>query len=137
MGDQKTEEEQTKEASCIHLLDNCFKAIEDIHNYFGYEEGWEVIPLNDSRDYYWSLHVDESGSGEVHFSDSTFDFNDDPEYWDEILMFSHDVTILYPSSLEKAIYRTQDFTMIAVDTQTHGNKFLRIFDNKKEIKSEL
>ncbi len=32
------------------------------------------------------------------------------------------------------VYRGQDYTMISVDTHVDGNKFLQIFDNKKEVK---
>lgn len=35
-------------------------------------------------------------------------------------------------NLSKWVYRGEMYTMIVVDTQTDGNKFLRIFDNAKE-----
>jgi len=35
--------------------------------------------------------------------------------------------------LSKWVYRGEDYTMICVDTHTDGNKFLQIFNNKKEI----
>lgn len=38
--------------------------------------------------------------------------------------------------LPKWVYRGEDYTMICVDTRVDGNKFLQVFDNKKEIKRE-
>lgn len=37
--------------------------------------------------------------------------------------------------LPKWVYRADELTMICVDTQTDGNKFLMIFDNAKEVES--
>jgi hypothetical protein len=36
--------------------------------------------------------------------------------------------------LPKWVYRGAEYTMVCVDTRTDGNKFLMVFDNKKEIK---
>lgn len=36
--------------------------------------------------------------------------------------------------LPKWIYRGKDYTMILIDIHTDGNRFLAIYDNKKEIK---
>ena len=109
----------------MQLLDEYFSIEKKIHEYFGYEENWRVIPIDDSRKYYW--HLEGEGPGTVHFADTEEELRTQTgEYYtNEIYTQRH---------LAKWVYRGQDYTMIAVDTQTDGNKFLSIFDNAKEIK---
>ncbi len=37
----------------MKLLKEYFELQTKIHDYFGYEEDWKVIPLEDSTDFYW------------------------------------------------------------------------------------
>lgn len=103
----------------MKLLDEYFKILNDIYSYFGYIEKYEVFPLDDRRNYYWYMD-----GGEVHYAKNIedFDYNNDNSYSD----------ILYPT-ITNCVFRTEEYTMISVDTQTDGNKFLAIFDNKKEV----
>jgi hypothetical protein len=41
--------------------------------------------------------------------------------------------IYTPRHLTKWVYSGKDYTMVVVDTDTDGNKFIQIFDNSKEI----
>jgi len=106
----------------MKLLDEYFKLQKQIHEYFGYKEDWVVIPLEDSTDYYWYFE-----GSKVLFAknkDNVFEGTMEDGYSD----------IVYTQRfLPKYVYRTDKYTMICVDTHTDGNKFLRIFDNAKEI----
>ncbi len=109
----------------MKLLDDYFKLQNEIYEYFGYKEDWVVIPIDDAREYYW--HVDDY---EVRFAKNkkyVFYGTMEDGYFNEIYT---------QRFLPKYIYRGKDYTMICVDTNTDGNKFLQIFDNKKEIKEQ-
>lgn len=109
----------------MQLVDDYFSIQEKIFEYFGYKEDWKVIPINDARDYYW--HLEGEGPGTVHFADTEEELREqEGNYYND--------EIYTQRFLPKWVYRGQDYTMIAVDTQTDGNKFLSIFDNTKEIK---
>lgn len=103
----------------MKMLDDYFKCKYAIHEYFGYEENWVEIPIEDTRDYVWMVNDDQ-----VSFAETIDDFSGGNHYTDEIYTQRY---------LKKYVYRGEDYTMICVDTHTDGNKFLRIFDNKKEI----
>ena len=109
----------------MKLLDDYFKIKKEIHDYFGYQEDWVVIPLDDARECYWNLNEYE---GEVKFAENkenVFNGTMEDGYMNEIYT---------QRFLDKYVYRTEHFTMICVDTNTDGNKFLQVFDNSKEIK---
>ncbi len=109
----------------MKMLDEYFKLQEQIYKYFGYVEDWRVIPLDDGTMYFWCL-----GDHDVKFAedkDNVFEGTRTDGY----------VSMIYTQRfLPKHIYRTEDYTMICVDTETDGNKFLQVFDNSKEIKEE-
>ena len=111
----------------MKLLDDYFKIQKEIYDYFGYKEDWVVIPINDAREYFWKMIGYPIGS--VRFAETEEQLND------EIGMGYYENEIYTQRFLPKWVYRAKDFTMICVDTQTDGNKFLQIFDNKKETKS--
>lgn len=106
----------------MKLLDNYNEVLDELYNYFGFEEDWTVYPIDDRRKYWWELD-----SSEVRFYDSkeAYEQQDDGHtYADEILNHR-----FYP----KAVYEGLEFTMIMVDTHTDGNKFLAIYDNSKQV----
>ncbi len=108
----------------MKLLTEYIDIKKKIHEYFGYVEDWKVIPLEDFTGYYWKLNLEKDGRGEVIFKETPFKELDGECY----------VNHIYTQHfLPKWVYRKEDFTMISVDTQTDDNKFLGIFDNKKEI----
>jgi hypothetical protein len=123
----------------MQLLDEYFKLQSEIYDYFGYVEDWVVIPIDDRREYYWSIEGEET-DGQVYFTKSkenhealvanNYDWDQDgvdgnDVYSDEIYTQRH---------LPKWVYRGSEYTMICIDTHTDGNKFLAIYDNTKEIK---
>lgn len=108
-------------------LDEYFKLQKEIYDYFGYEEDWVVIPLEDNTEHFWQLDLNDDGkTGEVLFAKTKESLiNQDVHY------YSND--IYTQRFLPKWIYPAKDYTMICVDTRVDGNKFLAVFDNKKQI----
>lgn len=102
-------------------LDIYLDALRAVHQYFGYNEDWAVIPLDDRREYFWAL----DGEDTVYYAlsmDSVQKREGDEEdgYEDEILHRRH---------LPKAVYVGAEYTLIVVDTHTDGNRFLAVFAN--------
>jgi len=109
------------------IIDQFFELQEAVHKAFGYTEDWVVIPLEDSREMYWRLNAaGDDTSGDVLFAESIEELDDGEVYYQN--------DIYTQRFLSKYVYRTEEFTMICVDTHTDGNKFLQIFDNTKEVK---
>lgn len=109
------------------LTSQYFGIQKQLYNYFGYEEDWVVIPLNDSRKYYWSLIGDPAQS--VIFAKSKERLFDESG--------NHYENSIYTQRfLKKWVYRGEKLTMVCADTHTDGNKFLQIFDNSKEVFDE-
>lgn len=111
----------------MKILDDYCALRDQIFAYFGYVEDWRVLPIDDSREFFWQLDADDSGSGSVRFAltkEQLLDQDGGDFYENEIYTQRH---------LPKWIYRGAEYTMIVVDTHTDGNQFLQIFDNKKEL----
>jgi len=109
----------------MELLDKEESIRQQIFDYFGYIEGWCVLPFNNAIEYYWHL-TNEGRGGKVKFAKhekNLFEGTIEDGYSNEIYTQRH---------LPKWIYRAADYTMIVVDTHIDGNKFLQIFDNAKE-----
>lgn len=105
----------------MEKLDEYNKLKKEIHEYFGYIEDWCIYPIEDSREVYWKLEDDC-----VNFwnnKENVGKFLDDDGYSHRIL-----------NNLPKSIYIKDNYTMIVVDTECDGNKYLQIFDNNKEVK---
>lgn len=115
------------EGECI--FNEYFNIQKQIYDYFGYVEDWRVLPLEDSRDYFWELHQDTDGSGEVYFADTRMALQDKVSPNQEI--YSNE--IYTQRHLSKWVYRGKDFTLICVDTHTDGNQYLQIFTNAYEV----
>lgn len=107
----------------MELLDKYSELQEQLFDYFGYVEDWRVFPVDDARMYFWRL--DGEGPGNVHFAETEEELrNETGKYY---------VNSIYTQRhLSKWVYRGENYTMIVVDTHTDGNKFLQIFDNRKE-----
>ena len=110
------------------LLGSYFKLQREIHSYFGYQEDWVTIPLDDATEYYWALSENEQGGGEVKYHETllTKDFIEGGGHYS--------AKIYTQRFLPKWVYRAEDYTLVCADTQVDGNKFLMIFDNAKECK---
>jgi len=130
MSNRKNEATDSVEKVVLNnKLNRYFDLRKIIHEAFGYVEDWVVIPIEDYRDQFWQvIGGDERGlGGRVIYSLEELT----PKTIKEgTKLYS---AIIYAQRfLPKWIYRTEHFTMIAIDTQSDGNKFFVILDNKKE-----
>ena len=109
----------------MKLLDDYFKVQKELYDYFGYVENWRVIPVDDATEYYWTT----DNTTFVNFAETEEELFDGSG--------NHYSNEIYTQRfLSRWVYRAEDYTMICVDTHTDGNKFLQIFDNKKERKEK-
>lgn len=116
----------------VSKVKQLFDIEEEIHTAFGYKEDWVKIPLDNQIDCYWMLfQKDGERGGKVVWSSETFT-EESIKTGDKI----YSGPIYTQRFLPKFVYRREDLTMISVDTQTDGNKFLMIFDNEKECVDE-
>ncbi len=112
------------------LLNKYFELQKQIHAYFGYEEQWRVIPIEDATEYWWSLNeADEN----VKFCNAENSEEARATLADDEKGDFYQNSIYTQRHLPKFVYESNDYTMICVDTQTDGNKFLQIFDNTRRI----
>jgi len=126
--EQQMNRRSSEDNGAAARIDNFFNSERAMHSYFGYVEDWVKIPLEDARDYFW--YVDED-SGFVRFAEEKENL-EDLEVGDY-----YEREIYTQRFLPKYVYRTDDYTMISVDTHTDGNKFLQIFDNAKQCQELL
>lgn len=109
----------------MKLMDDYNAAVEAVHQYFGYVEDWVVIPLDDGRDYFWHIYGGEAHGGRLCYAKT-----------EEELKTGHgdyyESRIYTQRFLPKWVYRAKDYTLVSIDTQTDGNRFLIVLDNAKE-----
>lgn len=122
--------------SVDEVMDRFLEARKELFAHVGYVEDWCVFPVDDSRDQFWT--VDKTEREWVKFSPK----REALLYWLE----EHDdeygdyAKVLYQNAiytqrfLPKWVYRGAELTMIVVDTQTDGNKFVQFFRNDHEIR---
>lgn len=106
------------------LLDNYLALQKQIFEYFGYEETWRTLPLNDNRKHYWRL---AEHAGLIRWADS-------PQELTTKTGNSYSGGLYKDAFHLKSIYRGKGYTMVLVDTYADGNQWMAIFDNAKEIK---
>lgn len=106
----------------MDAINEYFKVLKEVYNYFGFKEEWVALPLDDRREFDWKI-IDDV---EIQYGKRDDILNDTGEYYSN--------EIYKQRFYNKWIYRGKDCTMIMVDTHSDGNKFLAIFDNSKEIK---
>lgn len=103
-------------------IDSYFKLQNEIFAYFSYVEDWRILPIDDSRKYFWRLNQNAAGGGDVQFSETEDELFSEGRYVHEIYTQRH---------LPRWVYEGEQLTMIVVDTHMDGNKLLQIFDNAK------
>jgi len=128
----------------LKLLDDYLELQKQIYNYFGYKEDWVVIPIDDRRNYYWTIsynlkNIKNRYNWGIYYCESKKIMKDlvdcDFEWERNNISGSFYSDEIYTQRfLKKWAYRGKDFTMICVDTHTDGNKFLAIYSNEKEVK---
>ncbi len=111
----------------MNLLDQYNSARQQVFDYFGYVEDWRVLPLDDARKYFWTLEGEGPGIVKYASTESELKKESGEAYYEnEIYTQRH---------LPKWVYRGAEYTLIVVDTQCDGNKFLQVFANVNERKS--
>ncbi len=113
------------------MVERHFASREAILGHVGYTENWRVLPLDDNRDEFWALagqHVKFSPQRDaILYWLSEFDDEYGP-YGD----------VLYEDIVHTmGVFRGDELTLVAVDTQTDGNHFLRIFRNTNEVQPPM
>jgi hypothetical protein len=105
------------------MLKEYFDLQKKIHTYFGYTEDWVTIPLLNGTEYFWS----------VCETKKIVYYHENPLTQDSVEGGAHYSGRIYTQRfLPKWVYRSDRYTMVSVDTQTDGNKYLMVFDNDKE-----
>lgn len=104
----------------MQLLDAYFEARQKVFDYFGYNEDWRVIPLQDYTDTFWCIE------------DGTLYWADDEKTLLALPGDHYSAPIWTYRHLPKHVYEGEEFTMAVIDTQTDGNKFLAVLDNSKK-----
>jgi hypothetical protein len=107
----------------MELLEQHLKSRRKILEYFGYQEQWRILPIDDRCEYFWILNGE--GPGTVILAKTEKDLTGEEENYYEFAIYTQ-------SQLPRWVYRDADFTMIVVDTRQDENQFLMIFDNSKE-----
>jgi hypothetical protein len=109
----------------MKLFDDYVAAIEAVHQYFGYVEDWVVIPLDDGREYFWYLQGGEADGARLCYAKTERELGlEEGDYYES--------PVYTQRHLPRWVYRAADYTMVSIDTQTDGNKFLIVLDNSKE-----
>lgn len=112
-------------------IDDYFNAKQKVHEYFNYTTDWKEIPMEDGRKYYWML-VGSEESGTLVYSQVPIIEEDLGSSGGNF----YTAVIYAQRFLKKYVYKTDEHTMMSIDTRTDGNKFLIILDNKLECKDD-
>jgi hypothetical protein len=108
-------------------IDNLSTLEEKIHKHVGYVKKWQVYPLSDDREMFWSLGTD--------IDRHLIKFCPTKEKLLVWLKEGDDSGDCYSNILiPDGIYRGAEITAIEVDTQTDGNLALMVLRNDREIK---
>ncbi len=131
---QPTPEAPSKGSELEELIGAYFTSKRAIHEFFGYKEGWVDIPISDETEHYWMLVGGDPVSGEG----ATCVWSPEPMTIDTLRAGNsiYSGPVYTQRFLQKWVYRTPSHTMVSVDTECDGNKFLMIFDAKKECTDE-
>jgi hypothetical protein len=111
----------------MELIDQHLESRRKIFEYFGYQEQWRKLPIDDATEYFWMLNGE--GPGIVRLARNEKDLTEKEENYYEFAVYTQ-------SQLPRWVYRAPDLTMIVVDTRQDENNLLMIFDNSKERTTE-
>lgn len=111
----------------MKLLTDYMNLQRQIYDYFGYVEDWVVIPLVDHTEFPWALTGEGSGDV-VRYAETVRQLEDKDGRGDYC-----ECPIYTQRFLPKWVYKGADYTMVVMDTQVDGNKFLAVFDNAKKL----
>lgn len=113
------------------IIDSYFEAKGEVHKIFGYESNWVEIPLDDERGSYWLLTNGEGFHSRCVWSPEPF-----TEEGIRGGKTIYSASVYTQRFLEKWVYRAKEHVLICVDTQTDGNKFLKIFNANQECSDD-
>lgn len=119
-------------------VDEFFAARAAIFEHVGYREDWRVLPLEDSRDQFWT--VDAKEVAWVKFSPQrdalTYWLEKHPDEYGPYGQVLYENSIYTQRFLPKWVYRGAELTLVVADTHTDGNKYLQLFRNENEVRLE-
>lgn len=104
-------------------LDEYNAAERRVLDYFGYQAGYEVLPISDCRERFWSVNRSRT---KVRSARTVESMNDPEGSYCENPVYG---SVHVPTTM----FVGPEFTMIAEDTQTDDNIFLSIYDNEKRV----
>lgn len=109
------------------MLDQYFEAEKSLHRHFGFEELWRILPIDDLRGKHWFVN---EWIEKVVWSDSPFtkELIEDGKVYDAGFYGNR--------HLRKAVMRTDDYTMVAIDTNCDFNVVLAVFENRLEMNDD-
>ena len=114
------------------------QSLQDIYDYFEYEEPCMVFPIDDRTEFFWDIGNDSvtfcHKKKNMIWCSKTNEWTcpehcDDDFYIDEFYY----INTVPENQKKKNIYIGKDYTMIVVDTRTDGNSFLAIYNNSKKL----
>ncbi len=117
-------------------LDRLREDTDAIFDHVGYVEDWAVIPINDSRDMFWAVDAHEHQWLKFAPTWEALAYwlaEHDDEYgpYEDVL---YQEAIYTNVHLSEWVYRGAELTLVVADTQTDGNKLLRVFRNENEVR---
>lgn len=125
------DEATKKRADIVIDISEYFHLQKKIHEHFGYVEDWKVIPLVDHCNMYWILFEDKNDEGVTYGGEINYHENPFKDGYSEPGDY-YNATLYTQRFLPKWIYRTEDYTMVCMDTHCDLNQYIGIFDNNKE-----
>lgn len=106
---------------------------EEILEKLGFIKQWRDYKLRDRTEEYWRIENNSvvTAANKVALQSGLADMG----FWDgDFYEVSEDYC--QDQIINDLIFRIEDYTAIAVDTQMDRNSYLDIFDNQKELKTD-
>lgn len=94
-----------------------------ILNYFGYQQEWTMLPLDDMTMMSWMLVTNR-----VIWSDKplTVEIIKDGEIYDAFAFAAFNM-------VQRWVWEKEDYTLLRVDTRSDNNYLLMVFDNSRRV----
>lgn len=95
-----------------------------ILNYFGYQQEWTMLPLDDMTMMYWMLADDKVVWSDKLLTAETVEKG--MEIYDAVAYIAFNMT-------ERWIWTKDDYTLLRVNTRSDNNHLLMVFDNSRQV----
>lgn len=106
----------TKITEIKKLLETLQTTEQAIYEYFGLDPQWQDLKFSNCTEYYWRF----TEYAEIYYGDVLKEVTNENAY--------------SAFQILDILIKKEKYTLIAMDTQTDGNRYFAIFDNNKEIK---